>query len=403
MLGSHRAHFARSRVIAAGILLIPLAFARPAAASVELGITTNPPLDPAQLQAYTAAAGQPPKIEMWFASFGSPLFWSSAISAVESAGATPMVTWDPMIGSEAVSFSDIATGRYDSYLESQAYLARHAGFPIYVRFAHEMNESSASTPWGPGSGNTPATFVAAWIHVVTIFRQEGATNIKWVWAPNVYCGGSCPFTAYYPGDDWVDYVGLDGYNFAATHDVRWMDLAQIFEPSYALLTAMTTKPVMFTETASTELGGDKAEWITQGFLHDIPTLFPRVVAVIWWQRIDTTNWEVNSTPESAAAWRAVAMSPYYGGPGEPPESTGGSTPPSPGGSIPSENPSPASGGAAGPTLIAPLSIPLAGKKVHVPSAIRKPSTSKRARAIEKRRLRRARRRRAHRRRPRRRS
>jgi hypothetical protein len=344
MFGSNRAHFARSRIIAAGILLIPMAFACPAAASVDLGITTDPPLDPAQLQAYTAAAGQPPKIEMWFASFESPLFWSSAISAVESAGATPMVTWDPTIGSEVATFSDIATGKYDSYLESQAVLARSAGVPIYVRFAHEMNESSASTPWGPGSGATPSTFVEAWIHVVKIFRQEGATNVKWVWAPS--------------------------------------------------------KPVMFTETASTELGGDKAEWITQGFLHEIPTLFPRVVAVIWWQRIDTTNWEVNSTPESTTAWRAVAMSPYYGGPGEPPESAEGTLPPSTGGSIPSENSLLGPGGAGGPTLRTPVSISPARPTVHPPSAIRKASTSKRARAIEKRRLRRAERR-AHRRRPRR--
>lgn len=293
---------------------LALVFAQSALASVDLGITTSPPLDPQQVQAYTAAAGEPPKIEMWFTNFGAPLFWSSAIPAVESVGATPMVSWDPMINGQLVPFAAIADGYYDSYIASQALLAKQARVLIYVRFAHEMNEQSSASPWGPGTSNTAATFVAAWQHVVSIFRQEGATNVKWVWAPNVYCGGQCPFTAYYPGDSWVDYVALDGYNFAATDNVPWMTLAQIFGPSYDILTALSPKPVMFTETASTELGGDKASWITQGFLNAIPSMFPRVVAVIWWERNDTTNWEVDSSSSTAAAWRSVAMSSYYGGP-----------------------------------------------------------------------------------------
>ncbi len=84
-------------------------------------------------------------------------------------------------------------------------------------------------------------------------------------APNVNCDGQCPFSAYYPGDDWVDDVGLDGYNFAAVHDVSWMSFTQLFQQSYQQLTALTSKPVMITETASTEAGGNKAGWITQAF------------------------------------------------------------------------------------------------------------------------------------------
>jgi mannan endo-1,4-beta-mannosidase len=301
------------RCAVVAVVLVIAVCARSAGAAVELGITTSPPLDSTQLQQYTAVAGVPPRIEMWFTNFGSSLLWSGSVAKVEAIGATPMVTWDPMDGSSVIPFADIAAGKYDSYLQAQAVAARQAQVPIYVRFAHEMNLTTAASPWGPGPDNTPADFVAAWRHVVTIFRQQGATNVKWVWAPNTDCDGLCPFTAYYPGDSWVDDVGLDGYNFAATHGILWMSLDQIFGSSYATLTSLSTKPVMFTETASTELGGNKAAWITRGFLDDIPTLFPRVVAVIWWQRTDVTNWTVGSSDPAAAAWRAVASSPYYGG------------------------------------------------------------------------------------------
>ena len=118
--------------------------------------------------------------------------------------------------------------------------------------------------WGPGvNGNTPEEFVAAWRHVVSVFRAVGATNVLWVWSPNVDCGGQCPFDAFYPGDAWVDWVALDGYNYGPVDDVPWMSMAQIFGPSYDDLTALTTKPLMIAETASTEEGGDKAAWITE--------------------------------------------------------------------------------------------------------------------------------------------
>jgi beta-mannanase len=180
-----------------------------------------------------------------------------------------------------------------------------------VRFAHEMN--LAGSPYGPGqNGNTPALFIAAWRHVVTVFRQQGATNVSWVWSPNVNCGGSCPFQAFYPGDQWVDWVGLDGYNYASVDDVPWMTFQQVFGSSYAELTALTSKPLMIAETASTELGGSKATWIEQTFAQ-IPTSFPHIKAIVWFDIDKETDWPVNSSPTSLAAYRQVVTSPNYRG------------------------------------------------------------------------------------------
>ena len=141
-----------------------------------------------------------------------------------------------------------------------------------------------------------------------IFREEGATNVQCIWSPNVAYSGSTPFGDLYPGDAYVDWVGLDGYNGGRALSQRWLSFSQIFMASYETLAAMGSKPMMITETASTELGGDKAAWIRQGLLNDIPSKFPRVHAVIWFNENKETDWRVNSSPQSLAAYREVAAS-----------------------------------------------------------------------------------------------
>jgi hypothetical protein len=127
----------------------------------------------------------------------------------------------------------------------------------------------------------------------------------------VHCGGRCPFTAFYPGDAWVDWVGLDGYNYAAVSHVRWMSFAEIFGKSYQLVTELTGKPIMIPETASTERGGDKAAWIRTAFTRDIPQRFPRIRAVVWFNKVKETDWRVQSSASSLEAFRDVARSPLY--------------------------------------------------------------------------------------------
>lgn len=313
-----RSAIAKGALACATTILFGLSYAGQAAAQghVALGVAINPPLNAALTGQYTKAAGARPAVEMWFRDFDAPLFYSAELAQVNSIGATPMVTWDPMAKGSLVTYNEILKGAFDNYFKAQADYVASTRQPIYIRLMHEMNLRPPGSPWGPGSAaDTASQFILAWRHIVTIFRQQGASNAHWVWAPNTDCNGLCPFTAYYPGDAWVDDVGLDGYNFAAVHKIAWMSLQQIFQSSYNTLTKMTTKPVMFTETASTELGAKKAAWITQGFLATIPQLFPRVVEVTWWQRIDQTDWRVNSSPASEAAWRAVVADPYYGGSG----------------------------------------------------------------------------------------
>jgi mannan endo-1,4-beta-mannosidase len=147
---------------------------------------------------------------------------------------------------------------------------------------------------------------------VTIFRQRGVNNVEWVWSPNADCAGKCPFSGYFPGNSWVDWVALDGYNYGSVDHAPWYSFNQVFKSSYAKLAALSSKPVMIAETASTGTGGNKAQWIKQAFT-TLPRRYPRIRAVVWFDRDQETDWRVNSSPASLAAWKAVVASPLYAG------------------------------------------------------------------------------------------
>ena len=285
-----------------------------------VNLAAAPNVVPSPIGAYTALVGAAPRIIMWYQDWNPD--WSTAlidqrmVNAVTSRGAIPMITWQPQIGAGGVNqpayaLRNIATGAFDSFIWRSAREAAAYGKPFYLRFAPEMNGHWAS--WGAGvDGNTPADFVAAWRHVVGIFRAAGANNAIWVWAPNVNTAGKYPFPAYFPGNSWVDWVGLDGYNWGVSSDSRWLTLGQVFASSYATITRLSDRPLMISETGSATKGGDKGSWITQGFLNEIPTLLPRVRAVIWFDRDKEKDWRVNSSPAALRAWRQVVASPLYG-------------------------------------------------------------------------------------------
>ncbi|HZU60671.1 MAG TPA: glycosyl hydrolase [Solirubrobacteraceae bacterium] len=266
----------------------------------------------APMQSYAQIAGAKPAIVMWYQAWSEPLYYSDQLANMKTFGGVPMITWDPVLASGGVPLADIVNGNYDSYIWASARQAAAWGSLMYIRFGHEMNLSGS--PFGPGvNGNTPAEFVAAWRHVVTIFRLAGATNVEWVWSPNVNCGGQCPFTSFYPGDSWVDWVALDGYNYSTVDNMPWMTFSQIFGPSYTSLESLTSKPVMIGETASAEASGSKATWITQAFLQQIPASYPNVHAVVWFDRDKETDWRVNSSASSLTAWDQVVSSSLYRG------------------------------------------------------------------------------------------
>ncbi len=277
------------------------------------------PGDPTRIDAFTTLVGTAPSIVHWYQSWaGAPAFSTARFDAVVAHGAMPMLTWEPWDTSGGVTqptytLSAIVAGNHDAYLRSYARAAAAWGHTFYLRIAHEMNGDWY--PWCIGvNGNTAAQYVAAWRHVVDLFRAEGATNVRWVWCPNVAYTGSAPFASVYPGDAYVDWIGLDGYNRGTSAPgSSWRPLRDVFLASHDALAALTSRPMMIAEVSSAEQGGDKAAWIRTGLLTDLAVALPRVRAVVWFDELKEADWRVNSSAASLAAFSEVAASPLFAG------------------------------------------------------------------------------------------
>ena len=203
------------------------------------------------------------------------------------------------------SLRAILSGRYDTYIRSFAAAVRDLHRPINLRPMHEMN--GFWYPWcGTVNGNNPGEFQPAWRHLRRLFAEEGATNVAWVWSP--YASSFPPdpenrMERYFPGDEDVDLTALDGYNWGTRlPGGSWQDFTDIFRAGYERLTSLSRAPVMIAETASAEEGGCKAEWIRE-MGHALPSRFPRIGTLIWFDTDKERDWRIASSPRSLAAFR----------------------------------------------------------------------------------------------------
>ena len=297
----------------------PIPMATPTRSMVLGAYIPGAPSDPTQIDAYAAQTGTMPHIVMWFQQWAGAwsAFHSAGADAILARGAMPLITWEPWAGAKddpAWSLNTIINGSHDAYVHQWTRDVATWGQPVYVRLMHEMNGPWSA--WGYGvNGNTAAQYVAAWRHIVDIANTEGATNIRWVWCPNEDDGDPryASYVSLYPGDAYVDWVGIDGYNWGTTQSwSTWQELYTVFKSSIDKMRAVTQRPLMIGETGSTELGGDKAAWIQTGFARLLTDL-PQVEAVVWFDKSQQADWRVDSSTESLAAFRAAAGSGAFAG------------------------------------------------------------------------------------------
>ena len=306
------------------------ATAIPASERLVLGVNASNPNRASKIDLidqYTQQVGTMPKVVHYYLSWsdGGP-FDRALNDAIVARGATPMLTWNPQdwrYGVTQPAYTDavIASGVYDALLRQWGHDLDAWGKPFYLRIGDEMNGDW--DPWSPGvNSNTVATYIAMWRHVVTTMRAagNGLPNVRFIWCPGTVDQGAADFTPMYPGDAYVDWIGLDGFNWGTetpNHHLGWQSFSDVFQQGYARITALTTKPLMIAEIGSVEKGGDKAAWLTQTFLTDIPTHYPRIRAVIYFDSDDTSNgegnWLVNTSPASLAAWQRIVNDPRYQG------------------------------------------------------------------------------------------
>jgi hypothetical protein len=297
--------------ITAVLAVATLAGAHSAEAAPRVGLGAYVPgsqEDPALIDSFAAEVGRPPVIVGSYEDWTRPLVNQSWFEAIWSRGSVPLVTWEPwswIESSQRFPLRAIADGRYDAYIRSSAAAAAAWGHPILLRFGQEMN--GGWYPWG--KEHSASAYKLAWRHIVNVFRMLGANNVRWVWSPYVSNGGHLLFERYFPGDRWVDWVGLDGFNWGGSR--AWQSFSTIFANSYRMLSRMTSRPIMIPETGSTEEGGDKAAWISMALKQELPR-FPRIRALVWFSgRFHSVEAKVDSSESALAALRGAIGSPLF--------------------------------------------------------------------------------------------
>jgi hypothetical protein len=249
-------------------------------------------------------------------------FAPGMMESIREYGAIPLFSWSSQsipsrLEEPDFQLSDVIAGTYDSYIRSFAEEARDWGHPFLLRFDWEMN--GGWFPWSEGvNGNQEGEFVAAWRHVHDIFTAVGADNVSWVWCPNIDPYGIFQdLSPLYPGDAYVDWTGLDGYNWGTnpTKPDRWLSFDELYGSTYQRITGTLapSKPLLIGEMSSTEYGGSKASWI-RDTLAKIPTSYPKIGGLLWFDTyIEGMDWPIESSSAATSAFAEGIANPAYAG------------------------------------------------------------------------------------------
>jgi len=286
---------------------------------VFLGVNTSMgSYDLGAVNDFTAATHYHPSVLEFAQGWAVHRFDRAVFDRIAQRGMFPLMSWEPWNYQESgparshgaqpnFRLSRIVDGSFDGYIRAFADGIKTLRYQVGIRFAHEMN--GFWYPWCEQSnGNRPGDYVKAYRHVYDIFAKEGVTNVIWVWSPNVSYPGSTPLDELYPGDKYVDWVGLSGY-YGTGGMATYRSFNSIFDATLNQLAAITSKPIVVTETGATDSAGRKAEWIRQMF-RELPT-HPQIIGVIWFEAIKELDWRVAASPAAAAAYHEGAQSARY--------------------------------------------------------------------------------------------
>jgi hypothetical protein len=235
-------------------------------------------------QAFASATGVKPAIVEHYIHPFEPLPLAFA------GPAEPLVQIEP----RHAPLAQVTAGRYDGWLRSLAAQAKAYGRPVILGWAPEANGPWYS--WGYKSV-APAVYIAAWRHVVTVFRQAGASNVTWLWTVNVASPGVSSPALWWPGAAWTGMTGLDGYI-----DTAAQAYGSKIAPTVALVRTLSDHPVILSETAVAAVAGKPAK---------IADLFAgarrdRLAALVWFDLPGNKDWPVDGDAAAVAAFRTAA-------------------------------------------------------------------------------------------------
>jgi hypothetical protein len=241
----------------------------------------------------TASSKCAPSVQSAFVKLDSTSFTLAKLRSIATLG-IPFITLEPwslvtpsdQADQPQYSLARIASGAYDADLRRIASVITGYKSPVYLRFAHEMNGNWY--PWGYDvNGNQPGDYVRAWRHVHDVFEAAGAANTRWVWSPDADPGGKAvALQPLYPGDAYVDYVGLTAYGRTTSQPTA----TDTVEPALEQIEAISKRPVILSEIGAD--GPGKAAWIQS--LGQLIHTDPRIRGFVWF---NTTTQTTDATGE----------------------------------------------------------------------------------------------------------
>lgn len=246
----------------------------------------------------------------------------------------PRSNWNEDAPDPVYSLQNIIDGKFDEELLRWARDAKKSGIPIMLEFGTEVNGD-----WFPwcgiynGGGETsgygdstladgPEKFKDAYKHIIGLFTKESVKNVTWAFHVN---NGSAPeeswnnFSAYYPGDEYIDWIGVSVYGMQNSEE-DWYSFSEVFDNSYNELASVSeNKPLAIFEfgVADEPKFGDKAQWIKEALQSIRNGKYPRIKAISYWH----SNWEnedgsitkmrIDSNPESLSAYRTFIADSFF--------------------------------------------------------------------------------------------
>lgn len=247
----------------------------------------------ADLSAFEKLLGKQVKLKAVFTNWDDE-FPTYAVSGLKDTNKTLVIYWEQY----GITLDSIIAGDSDAYIREFAADAKSYGGQVILSPFHEMNGNW--DPWGGTVGNnTPEKVVQAWKHIHDVFGD--VSNVKFAWAVNNI---SVPDTAanaiekYYPGDAYVDYVAVDGFNFGNP----WQSFDAVFGKA---LTKLSTykKPIYILSMASAE-GTQKAAWVTDAFTVQVKK-YPLLKGWIWFNEDKERDWRINSDASTLTAFKQL--------------------------------------------------------------------------------------------------
>jgi hypothetical protein len=252
-----------------------------------------------QIAEFADATDVTPGIVVYYSPWSDPFSTSFAQTAWDH-GAYVLVQLQP----DGVTLASVAAGGSDACLRAYADAVVAFGHPVILSFGHEMNGTWYS--WGNGRAS-PATWVAAWRHVVRVFRAAGAANVTWLRAVNSIEGAASSLSQWRPGAAWVNWTGIDGYYYRATDT-----LGSVPGSTIADIRTFSNAPLLIAETAVGTITDREGQ---------IDSLFAgaraeRAVGVAWFDEAQHAgpyhqDWRLEDDPSALAAFTAAAAT-YLG-------------------------------------------------------------------------------------------